>query len=97
MKQFKLPNSDWGKFTFFFVSQFISYFLIVANGRAFNQGSYLWTGTTDTLIGGQNFLMVRLISKDSNDLHGLSLLGYMAGGTVGSLFAIWTTLHVYGK
>lgn len=86
------------KFWFYFCVQFISYALVVANGRAYVQGSYLWTAVTDTLIGAQNFLVMRKFVKDSGDsLHGASLAGYVLGGTLGSLVSIALTKVIYGE
>ena len=78
--------------------QFISFALIVANGRAYVQGSYTWTAVTDGLLAFQNFIVFRKFIKDSGDqIHGPSLVGYVTGGIAGSLVAIWLTKMVYGQ
>jgi hypothetical protein len=78
--------------------QFVSYALLVANGRAYVLGSYLWTAITDTLIATMSFVVMRKMVKDSqDDLHGPSLFGYVIGGTLGSLFSIWITKILYGQ
>jgi len=93
----KFPTSNVGRFFFYFLVQFISYGLIVANGRAYVQGSYVWTGITDSLIALLNYVVLRKIMKDAGeDLHGPSLAGYVLGGTSGSLVFIWLTKLVYG-
>jgi len=93
-----MPTSNWGRFSFYYLVQFTSYALVVANGRAYVLGDYIWTAVTDSLIAALNFIVLRKMVKDSNeDLHGPSLSGYVIGGTMGSLFAIWITKMVYGQ
>jgi len=97
--KFKAPKTTPGKFLFYFLIQFISYAILVANGRAYMLGSYFWTAATDTLFASMNFIVLRCVMKDvnsSDDLHGWSMLGYVIGGTFGSLFAIWVTKNLYG-
>jgi hypothetical protein len=98
--KFKAPKTNFGRFWFYYLIQFVSYAILVANGRAYMLGSYFWTAVTDTLFATMNFVVARVIykdMKDSNDqLHGWSLLAYVVGGTSGSLFAIWVTKHLYG-
>lgn len=94
----KIPDTNFGKFAFYFLIQFISYALIVANGRAYVQGAYIWTAITDGLIAFQNFIVFRRFVKDSStEIHGPSLVGYVLGGTCGSLVAIWITKIAYGR
>jgi hypothetical protein len=96
----KSPQTDLGKFWFYFLIQFVTYGIVVANGRAYVQGSYLWTAVTDTFFAAMQFIVMRVIMKDvqsSDELHGLSMLGYVVGGTAGSLFAIWVTKILYGQ
>jgi len=93
-----LPTSNTGRFFFYFSVQFLVYGLVVANGRAYVQGLYAWTAVTDALIAAVNFLVVRKMAKESqDDLHGPSFIGYVLGGTMGSLFSIWITKMVYGQ
>jgi hypothetical protein len=93
-----LPKSNIGRGLFYFCMQFSSYAILVANGRAYMQGSYFWTATTDLIFATQNFFFIRKLAKDSNEeLHGPSLIGYVLGGVLGSLFAIWVTKYVYGQ
>ena len=93
---FSVPKSSYGQFWFFFLTQFVSYFTIVANTRAYTQGNYAWTAITDAFFAAQNFIMIRIISRQT-DNHGLwPGLGYTIGGTVGSLISIWVTKRLYG-
>lgn len=93
-----MPTSHIGRFWFYFVVQFISYGLVVANGRAYVQANYGWTAITDASIAALNFVVLRKMVKDSeDDLHGPSLAGYVIGGTLGSLFSIFVTKWLYGQ
>ena len=96
----KAPKTDFQKFVFYFLIQFVSYAILVANGRAYMLGSYLYTIITDACFTTMNFVVLRAIMKDvkdSNDeLHGWSFAGYVLGGTSGSVAAIWITKHLYG-
>lgn len=94
----KMPTSHFGRFFFYFCVQFTSYALVVANGRAYVLGDYMWTAVTDASIAALNFVVIRRMVKDfGEELHGPSLAGYVIGGTLGSLFAIWITKIVYGQ
>ena len=48
----RLPKSSWGQFALFFVAELVSYFVIVANTRAFTHGLYFWTAITDAFFSG---------------------------------------------
>lgn len=90
-----VPKTKVGQFIFFFCTQCFSYFIIVANTRAYTQGNYLWTGITDALFASQNFLMIRIISKQDEATGLWAGMGYTIGGTVGSLISIWVTKCLY--
>lgn len=87
------PKSQFGQFAFFFITQMMSYFLIVANTRAFVGLHYLWTGVTDTLIASWGFVSVKLIADGKRGW--VAGLGYTLGGTCGSLLSIWVTGKLY--
>lgn len=80
------------KVWFFFAVELLSYFLIVANTRAFTQGLYGWTALTDFIFAGSNFLIIQRVSKAETKA---AWAGYTLGGTCGSLIAIFVTKHVY--
>lgn len=93
----RVPDSKVGQFLFFGITQFVAYFIIVANTIAYTHGHYMWTAITDAFYAGQSFIMIRLIAKE-DDKKGLwSGLGYTVGGTLGSLASMWVTKHVYGQ
>ena len=96
----RAPKTNFQKFWFYYLIQFVSYSILVANGRAYMMGSYVWTAATDMCFTAMNFVVLRSVMKDvkdSNDeLQGASFWGYVLGGTSGSLAAIWITKHLYG-
>lgn len=96
MPLIKTPRSQTGRFFFFAVLQFLSYFIFVANTRAFTKGLYGWTAATDGWLAMQGFLMTRLISKDEDD-GPWALCGTVFGGVCGSLLSIFVTQHLYGR
>lgn len=91
----KVPQSKLGRFFFFAGTQFLSYFVFVANTRAFTSGLYGWTALTDGWLAMQGFIMIRLISKGEGDGF-WELAGTVLGGVAGSLSSIWVTKHLYG-
>lgn len=78
-------------------TEFFSFFLIVVNTRAFTLGLYSWTLLTDSLFISQQFFVAKWMveAKEARGLH--AYLGFLVGGTLGSLFAIFITKHVYGR
>lgn len=92
----KIPKSKLGRCVFFAVTQYLAYFIFVANTRAFTAGLYGWTALTDGWLAMQGFIMIRLVSKSEND-GGWELLGTVLGGVAGSLSSIWVTHHLYGR
>jgi hypothetical protein len=93
----RVPRTAVGRFFFFAITQSISYFLVVANTRAYTVGLYGWTGLTDGLFAAQNYLTVRMIAKDEGANDFWSGAGYTVGGVVGSLTSIYVTRHIYGR
>lgn len=85
------PTSRLGQFSLMFVAELISFFIIVANTRAYTHGSYLWTAITDTLFSAQAFVMGKLMMDDPKARSWWAGLGCTLGGTCGSLLAIFVT------
>jgi hypothetical protein len=83
------------QFLVFFVAEFIAFFVIVANTRAYTQGNYLWTGITDLFFGFQSFALGKFTVDTPNARTWWAGLGETCGGTAGSLLAIWVTKHLY--
>lgn len=90
----KVPKSKLGQFCLFFVAEFISFFIIVANTRAYTKGSYTWTAITDGMFTSQAFIMTKIMVDDSNARSWWAGAGYTVGGTCGSLLAIFVTSHL---
>ena len=91
-----VPQSKWGQFLFGFVSEFVSFFVIVANSRAVAQGSYQWTAATDAFFSLQKFAMGKLMIDKKEMRTWATGLGTIMGGTCGSLCSIFVTKHLYG-
>ena len=91
----KLPNSNFGKFSLFFGTQFAIYALIVANVRAYTQVRYAWTAGTDVVFASLNFVVTQAVAKQETGDR-VAWIGYVLGGTMGSLAAIWITVRLYG-
>lgn len=83
-------------FAIAFATEFFSYFIIVCNTRAFTQGSYKWTFITDSFFITQSFFVARWMIEAKSARGMAAYLGFLAGGTLGSLAAIFTTKHLYG-
>lgn len=91
-----MPKSKLGQFSLFAGTQMLSYFLFVANGRAYTQGNYTWTAITDSLYAAQSFFLIRrMVTEEANNVW--SFAGYVVGGVAGSLLSILVTTHIYGK
>lgn len=86
-------------FLFWFVIEGFSFALVVANGRAYNQGNYLWTFLTDATIQVNGFIVGAKFIKDTKDNTGhdwYMIVGGAIGGASGSLLAIYLTKLLYG-
>jgi len=92
-----IPKSRIGQLLFFFIENFICFFIIVANTRAFTQGNYIWTIVTDTLFSAQSFFVAKLMIDDKDGRTIWAGAGSTIGGTLGSLASIWCTKYLYGN
>lgn len=81
------------KAAWLFGLQFLSFFIIVANTRAYTQGLYFWTGVTDMAFGLLNFAIVKRVTAAETWTE---RIGYACGGTVGALVGIYVSKHLYG-
>jgi hypothetical protein len=93
----KAPANRLGQFLFFFLVEFISTLIIVANERAFVQGSYGWTAATELLWGAQSFVMWKLMIDDTNGRSWSSGAGMVIGATAGAEISILLTKILYGR
>lgn len=84
---------QWAFPYLFFITQFISYTLFVLNGRAFNQSAYVITFVSDLFFGLYGFFVIKAINESK---HGWAWVGYMLGGSFGSLFGIWVSKLILG-
>ena len=84
-------------FAFWFAVEFVLYGLIVANGRAYNQGNYAWTLVTDMCISGFNFTVAVKFIEGKDNRTWPAMLGCVLGGGAGSCLSILLTKMVYGS
>lgn len=92
-----VPETKLGQFVFFFVSEFVCFFIIVADTRAIAIGSYLGATVTNVAFGMQAWL-VRKLTVEHEGARSLSAgLGSTIGGTIGTLISIWATKQFYGR
>ncbi len=76
-----------------FAMNFVQFFVIVANTRAYTQGNYLWTAITDLIFCALAFTLTKGIAESKT---WTDRVGYALGGTLGAQFAILATKAVYG-
>ena len=93
----KAPRTKLGQFSFFFLMEFISFFIICASTRAQAKGSYLWTGVTSIAFSAQTFILLKMAVNDEEAaLSWSSGAGAIFGGLAGDLLSLWVTMHVSG-
>lgn len=78
------------------ITEFLSFFLVVVNTRAYTHGLYLWTLATDSFFITQSFFVSRWMIEVKEARGFNAFLGFLFGGTLGSLAAIWLTKYLYG-
>jgi len=83
-------------FAFWFAAEFVLYGLIVANGRAYNQGHYAWTLVTDMMISAFNFGFAVRFIEDKDNRNRWAMMGCVLGGGAGSCVSILITKWLYG-
>ena len=84
-------------FAFWFAAEFITFALVVANGRAYNQAHYAATIITDMLISANGFYIGKKFIESADNRGPWAMAGCTLGGGTGSIFAIWATVHLYGQ
>jgi len=88
--------SKFKVFIFWFAAEFVLYALVVANGRAFNQGLYAWTLGSDMMISAFNFWFAVKFIEGKDNRSWPALVGCVLGGGTGSLISIALTKWAYG-
>lgn len=91
----KVPQTKLGQFFFFFFAQFLSYFLIVANTRAYTHDYYVWTVVSDSMLSAQSFLLGKLAIENIGARGLWAFMGTFLGGASGSVASIFLTKKVY--
>lgn len=92
----KVPHNKLGQFFFFFVSEFICFFIIVANTRAVALANYLGAAATDIAFGLQAWFMLKTTVENSDARTFAGGLGSTLGGTLGTLISIFATKYIFG-
>lgn len=77
------------------VTEFLSFFLIVVNTRAYTHGLYGWTFLTDSFFISQSFFVSKWMVEVKEARGMKAYAGFLLGGTAGSLFAIFVTKFLY--
>lgn len=90
-----LPSSKLGRFSLFFMSEMVSFFVISVNNIALNRGKYLWTITTDMALVFQGMVVSKLMIEDARSRDWNSIAGFTLGGAAGSALAIFVTNHIW--
>jgi len=88
-----VPVSKLGQFLVFFGAQFLAFSILCWNYRAIAKAGYLGIGLSEMLYLGLNFSLIQYISKAEG---WAARLGYMLGGTCGSLFSVWILTTYFG-
>lgn len=78
-----------------FITQVISYSLLVINYRAVAQAHYAWSALSDFAIASLSFFVIKKIANSEDSVH--LWLGYSLGGVAGSFIGIWLSLVLLGK
>lgn len=77
-------------------TEFLCFFLVVVNTRAYTKGLYFWTWLTDALFITQSFFVAKWMTEAKEARGIAAYFGFLVGGSAGSLLAIWITKHLYG-
>jgi hypothetical protein len=91
----KIPSSRLGRFSLFFLSEMLSFFIISINNIALNHGKYLWTMATDMVLVFQGMVVSKLMIEDEKSRDWNSIFGFTFGGAAGSALAICVTQHLW--
>jgi hypothetical protein len=91
-----VPKTARGQFSFFFFSEMVCFFIIVANMRAVALANYLGAASTDLLFGLQAWGMMKLTVEHEEARTFAGGIGTTLGGVCGTLLSIWATKHVFG-
>lgn len=95
-RRFRIPKSRWGQFTFFFLIEFLSCLILVADTRAEAQANYFWTTICSLFWESQIFLTWLMMYEDKNARTWFSGAGMILGATAGADAALWITKLLLG-
>lgn len=95
--KFRVPVNPYTRFTLFFLSEVVAFFIVCANFRAVAQGLYFWTAITDMFLVFQGMMLTKLMIDDEKSRDWVSITAFTLGGATGSVISIWVTKHVFGS
>lgn len=77
-----------------FASSFVVVFALGFQSRTVNQGHYLAAAVTSFIIGGANLILLKYGSQVSTIPEAV---GYLTGGPIAIVLAIWTHKRFFGR
>jgi uncharacterized membrane protein YfcA len=93
----RIPKTGSGQFLFFFFVEFLSCLVLVMATRAEAQANFLWTTISSFIWELQVFVTWLLMYEDKNARTWYSGAGMILGSTLGADFALWLSIHLYGR
>jgi hypothetical protein len=82
-----------GQFSFFFLMELTSFFVIVFNMRAVAAGLKVATVLSDMVFSAQNFYVIKRVADCDTKA---AFFGYTIGGAAGSLVSLYATRWLFG-
>ena len=90
-------DTSTGQFCAAFLVEALSFFVVVANTRAYTHGLYMWTFVTDVFFSAQGFAVAKVMTEDARTRTWWAGFGFTLGGATGSLLSIFVTKKLYGE
>ena len=78
-----------------FGAQMLSFAIITINYRAVAQASYVWSITTDLVVAGLSYFVVRKIIKSKDSI--CQWLGFTIGSATGTAIGIFLSKLILGS
>jgi hypothetical protein len=78
-----------------FFAQMLSFAIITINYRAVAQASYFWSASTDIIVAGLSYFVIRRIAKSKDSV--CQWLGFTIGSAIGTIIGIFVSLLILGS
>jgi hypothetical protein len=78
-----------------FFAQMLSFAIITINYRAVAQASYIWSASTDIVVAGLSYFVVRRIAKSKDSIF--QWIGFTLGSAIGTIIGIFISLLILGS